>query len=90
MNIYIWEGDGVLTDYTDGLIVAVASSLEEAYEMIERADGVACYRGKSKGSFGTVEKQTVEEWSLNFPPQPTNIIPLDKAKPFAVTCWGGS
>ncbi len=30
MNLYIWEGDGVLTDYTDGIIVALANTQEEA------------------------------------------------------------
>jgi hypothetical protein len=35
MNLYIWKGDGVLTDYTDGMIVALASNLDEANKAIQ-------------------------------------------------------
>lgn len=34
MNLYAWQGDGVLTDYTDGMIIAIANSLEEAEAVI--------------------------------------------------------
>jgi hypothetical protein len=34
MNLYIWEGDDVLTDYTDGMIVAVAENEEDAHKAI--------------------------------------------------------
>lgn len=30
MKLFVWEGDGVLTDYTDGMVVALANTLEEA------------------------------------------------------------
>jgi hypothetical protein len=35
MNLYIWEGDGVLTDYTDGMIVALANTQAEAESVID-------------------------------------------------------
>lgn len=35
MKLFVWEGRGVLTDYTDGMIVAVASDLAEALLAIE-------------------------------------------------------
>ena len=28
MKIFVWEGDGVLTDYTNGMIVAIAADLD--------------------------------------------------------------
>jgi hypothetical protein len=34
MNLYIWEGDDVLTDYTDGMIVAVAENEEDAHKAV--------------------------------------------------------
>ena len=77
MNIYIWEGDGVLSDYTDGMIVAVAHSLEEAYRVINEENGIACYWHEG------------EEPVFNFPKEPTKVVPVATAKPFAVTCWGG-
>lgn len=41
MNLYIWEGDDVLTDYTDGMIVAVAENEEEAHKAIYEANPYA-------------------------------------------------
>lgn len=35
MKLYVWEG--VLTDYTDGIMFALASSVEEAREQIRNA-----------------------------------------------------
>lgn len=37
MKLYIWEGDGVLQDYTSGMIVALAEDLEGALKAIETA-----------------------------------------------------
>jgi hypothetical protein len=34
MKLFVWEGEGVLTDYTNGMIVAVANSQEEAEAVI--------------------------------------------------------
>ena len=35
MKIFVWEGDGVLTDYKNGMIVAIAADLESALLAIE-------------------------------------------------------
>lgn len=35
MKLFIWEGDGVLQDYTSGMIVAMAPDLETALETIK-------------------------------------------------------
>lgn len=35
MKLFIWEGDGVLTDWTNGMIVALANDLQEALTAIE-------------------------------------------------------
>ena len=36
MKLFVWEGEGVLTDYTDGMIVAMAQNLERALAAIEK------------------------------------------------------
>ena len=75
--LYVWEGDDVLTDYTNGLICAIADSLEDAYRVIERDDGLATYQHEG------------EERVFNFPKHPTTIVPLDSPQSMAFTCWGG-
>jgi len=39
MKLYVWEY--VLTDYTDGIMFALANSVEEARELIRKEDPVA-------------------------------------------------
>ncbi len=34
MKLYVWEGDGVLTEHTDGMICVLAESLEQALSLI--------------------------------------------------------
>ena len=41
MKLFIWEGAGVLTDYTDGMIVAMAGDLAAAHRAISKEDSVA-------------------------------------------------
>ncbi len=36
LKLFVWEGDGVLQDYTSGMIVALAHNLEEALKEIEK------------------------------------------------------
>ena len=36
LKLFVWEGDGVLTDYTNGLICVLAHDLEEALELIKK------------------------------------------------------
>ncbi len=36
MKLFVWEGDGVLSDYTNGLIVALAPDLETAFAVIKK------------------------------------------------------
>jgi len=36
MKLFIWEGAGVLTDYTDGMIAVLAKNLDEALKLIEK------------------------------------------------------
>ena len=35
MKMFIWEGEGVLQDYTSGMIVAIAADLPKALAAIE-------------------------------------------------------
>jgi hypothetical protein len=39
LNLYVWEG--VLTDYTNGMVCVLASSEEQAFELIYEKDQVA-------------------------------------------------
>ena len=34
MKLFIWQGDGVLQDYTSGMIIAIADDLEGAHRAI--------------------------------------------------------
>ena len=43
MKLYVWEGDGVLEDYTSGMIVAIAEDLEGALAAI-RAKCDYCFQ----------------------------------------------
>lgn len=78
MNLYVWEGDGVLQDFTSGLICAIANSPEEALQAIQDECSYAWYDrdGKRNEAFPTKH--------------PTRIIPLEMLdKPIAFVCWGG-
>lgn len=39
MKLFIWEGDGVLEDYSTGLICVIAEDLEEANNIILKEIG---------------------------------------------------
>ena len=62
MKLFIWQGDGVLSEYSDGMICALARDLPEALEAI-RAAGVF-----SKDSFPNDRPSEVVE--LNGKRQP--------------------
>lgn len=34
LKLFVWEGNGVLSDYTDGLICVLAENLEQALKLI--------------------------------------------------------
>jgi hypothetical protein len=36
MKLFVWEGSGVLQDYTNGMIVAIAPDLQTALNAIEK------------------------------------------------------
>lgn len=73
MKLFIWEGDGVLTDYTNGMIVALANDLQEALSAICKI----CDYGMS--SFPNDRPTSVIELPEGNP-QPTAQ---------AWVCWGG-
>ncbi len=35
LKLFVWEGEGVLTDYTNGMICVLAENLEQALRLIE-------------------------------------------------------
>lgn len=36
LKLFVWEGEGVLTDYSNGMICVLAESLEQALKLIEK------------------------------------------------------
>lgn len=48
MKLFIWEGGGVLTGYTDGIIVALGKDLEDALKAIKRTQSYAVGNFPSK------------------------------------------
>jgi len=36
MKLFVWEGDGVLQDYSSGMIVALGNDLQEALNAVEK------------------------------------------------------
>ena len=36
LKLFVWEGDGVLQDYTNGMICVLAKDLEEAVGLISK------------------------------------------------------
>lgn len=73
MKLYIWEGSGVLTDYTDGMICALGENLEEALGAI-KAECNYCM-----GSFPNDSPTRVVELGDC----------SAKPKPVAAVCYGG-
>jgi hypothetical protein len=58
LKLFVWEGDGVLTDYTNGLIVALAHDLEEAQRLF--------YDKCDWGGTPPIERLRVVEWPEAF------------------------
>ena len=42
MKLYVWED--VLTDWTSGIMFAIADSVEEARELLLKEDSCVCYQ----------------------------------------------
>lgn len=74
MKLFIWEGDGVLTDYSNGMIVALAPDLLSALSEIEKK---ASY---SMQSFPTHKPSRVVELG------DCSVKPHESE---AWVCWGG-
>ena len=36
LKLFVWEGDGVLTDWSNGMICVLADNLKEALKLIEK------------------------------------------------------
>lgn len=74
MKLYVWHGEGVLQNYTSGIVVVLAASAEEAWKVLEAEDHTAawCLRGCDGGN----TQIDPEEFDL------------DTARAFV--CWGGS
>lgn len=55
MKLYVWEGDGVLEDYTSGMICVLAESLEQALQLIEEKCNW-CMNSFSANDYKIIEK----------------------------------
>ena len=63
MKLYVWQGDGVLQDYTSGMICALGNDLQEALTAV-RASCDYCM-----GSFPNDRPSAVIEIDANTKPQ---------------------
>lgn len=73
-SVFVFEE--VLTDWTDGLVVAVARDLARAHEMLAEE----CH-------MGTVEQ--LLQWEPGFA-QPTAVYPTTASEERLHVCWGGA
>ena len=55
LKLYVWEGEGVLTSYTNGMICVLAHSFEEAVKLIGEQDDFAI------GSFPVDKYKVIEK-----------------------------
>ena len=59
MKLFVWEGDGVLEDYTSGMVVAVAVDLQAALKAVEQVcpygmNSFPCHQPTSTLEVGSV------------------------------------
>jgi hypothetical protein len=55
LKLFVWEGNGVLTDYTPGMICVLAENLEQALKLIEERCSYAM------GNFPVHDYKMIEE-----------------------------
>lgn len=91
LKLFVWEGRGVLQNYTSGMICVLAHNLEEALRLIEKkSDGDIIINGESAFSaFYTYcvecEKSSGISIETPFPVKSYKII----TEPEAFLCHGG-
>jgi hypothetical protein len=56
-KLYVWEGDGVLDDYTNGLVCVIADSPEQAWALLEEKDAAAWLRLQNEQAGGMQPKE---------------------------------
>ena len=92
MNLFVWEG--VLSDYTDGLVVAMARDEDEAWELLFKKDSIAwwklngnpkCLKGKDQAICAHKELRSKGVFHTEQAIRPKKIT-----KPEAFVVWGGS
>ena len=54
LKLFVWEGDGVLTDYSDGMICVLAVDHAEALKLIEKKCGY-CMRSFPVNKYKVIE-----------------------------------
>lgn len=77
LKLFVWEG--VLTDYTDGVIFALARDVQHARELVCAKEGINPKTGKSL----TNSEYTPRVW-LDMKKEPQVVT-----KPEAFLVWGG-
>ena len=76
--LYVWEGDGILEDYTSGMVCALACCEREAWRLMEAKDRTAAF--------------SLNDWPEDRkidPERETRKKPRRIEQPEAFTCWGG-
>lgn len=77
LNLYVWEG--VLEDYSAGIVVVLAESEESAWELLKISDNVAWWR---------LQGQPDDRDYKGISPDATR--PMLVTEPAAFVVWGGS
>jgi hypothetical protein len=75
----LWVLEGVLTDYTDGMVCVLARDEAEAWAMLEKKDSTAW--------------SVLRGWPKEPDARPLDELPLRFRRvdvPEAFVCWGGS
>jgi len=80
LGLYVWEN--VLTDYTSGMVCALAHTEAEAWDMLRAADHTAWWSMRGQADDRN-DPRTPEELGDDVP-RPKRV-----EKPEAFVCWGG-
>jgi len=90
LNLYVWEGEGVLDVYEPGMVCTLAHSEDEAWALLYKKDSEACL--SLQGSPLDKQLKTVadldNDYPCHFPAE--KIRPKIVTEPDAFVCWGST
>lgn len=88
IKLFVWEGDGVLQDYTSGMVCVLASSEREAWNILYKYDPLAYWALTGRSSRHSDPVPDFDPSSC----KNENIIHPKKCcvtAPAVFVCWGG-